>query len=57
MILGEMLHSTRLFLNSIAIFFAVASAVWLGLNPLRELLIRREELFRQRNCFPGRKEK
>jgi tight adherence protein B len=50
MILGEMPHSTQLFLNSIVIFIAVAGAVWLGLNPLRELLIRREDFYRQVLC-------
>ena len=50
MILGEMLHSTRLFINSIVIFFAVGCAVWLGLNPLRELLIKREDFYEHVLC-------
>jgi tight adherence protein B len=50
MILGEMLHSTRLFLNSMVIFFAVIFAVWLGLNPLRALLIKREDFYRHVLC-------
>ena len=50
MILGEMLHSTQLFINSIVIFFAVTGAVWLGLNPLRALIVKREDFYRQVLC-------
>jgi len=50
MILGQMSHSTQLFMNSIAIFFAAASAVWLGLNPLRELLAKREAFYKHVLC-------
>ena len=50
MILGEMLHSTRLFIDSVVIFLAVAGSVWLGLNPLRELLLRREGFYKHVLC-------
>ena len=50
MMLGEMLHSTRLFINSIVIFLAVGGAVWMGLNPLKELLAKREDFYRHVLC-------
>ncbi len=50
MILSEMSHSSQLLVNSVFIFIAAATAVWLGYNPLRKLLLRREAFYKHVLC-------